>query len=59
MVIGVAIIATIINHVCRQNNARQVRPSLEQHQQQQLPSQSESLNVTLTTQDYRENDAAH
>ena len=59
MVIAIAVIATIINHVCRRDNNRQVRPSVPQDQQQQLPSQNESLNVTVTTQDMREAEEAH
>ena len=59
MVIAIAVIATMINHVCRRDNNRQVRPSVAQDQQQQLPSQSESLNVTVTTQDIREAEEAY
>ena len=59
MVIAIAVIATMINHVCRRDNNRQVRPSVAQDQQQQLPSQNESLNVTVTTQDMREAEEAH
>jgi hypothetical protein len=57
ILIAIAVIATIINHVCRQNSNSQVSPSLDQHQQQQqLPSQAD---VTVTTQDDREAEEAH
>ena len=54
ILIALAVIATIINHVCRQSSNSQVSPS---EQQQQLPSQTESMDVT--TQDDREAEEAH
>ena len=55
ILIALAVIATIINHVCRQSSSSQVSPS--EQQQQQLPSQTESMDVT--TQDDREAEEAH
>ena len=57
ILIAVAVIATIMDQVCRKNIKSQLSPSLEQNQEQQkLPSQTDA---TVTTQDNRESEEAH